>query len=315
MPLPTGKVKAKKNEPSLLFIVSAPKTGKTSSFLKLPNSLVFDLESGCDYYEGSYIDLKGESISSNRGVGSLLLSYAEELASLKANGTSYDFIVLDTLTSLEQVAKTKATWEYKKSTLGKNFTGDDVTSLPDGAGYYWYSKAFMSLITPFYNLANKCLILSGHIKVSKIDKTKYLKVTKTTIDIDPTVHDVNLLGSTKLAVLSQCDSIGLLTRDKNNPNHNIISFSPTASRPIYDSRCSGIKGKNFILSKYDPKLESLGETYWDLIFPSILNGTDEKKSTMVQVDDDFEEFLPPEEEVVTIQETEEEIIVDDNEEF
>ena len=259
--LPTSSVKPTTVDPTVLTILSNTKVGKTSSGLQLPNSLLIDLEDSTSFYEGTYLNLKKQSTIEGKGLGALLLETATAIqqANTEAGRPVYDFIIIDTLTVIEQIAKQKATFDYKKTLAGKNFTGSDVVSeLPKGAGYVWYNKAFNDLINPFKGLAGKCLILFCHAKLSSI--------TKDSTELD--IKDIELSGKNKLAVTAFVDSIGLLYRHKKNKNQNIMTFKTSDDNLVCGSRSPHLRNKTFVFSEYNPTTNVL-TTHWDLIFTSL----------------------------------------------
>lgn len=259
--LPTSSVKPTTVDPTVLTILSNTKVGKTSSGLQLPNSLLIDLEDSTSFYEGTYLNLKKQSTIEGKGLGALLLETATAIqqANTEAGRPVYDFIIIDTLTVIEQIAKQKATFDYKKTLAGKNFTGSDVVSeLPKGSGYIWYNKAFNDLINPFKGLAGKCLVLFCHAKLSSI--------TKDSTELD--IKDIELSGKNKLAVTAFVDSIGLLYRHKKNKNHNIMTFKTSDDNLVCGSRSPHLRNKTFLFSEYNPTTNVL-TTHWDLIFKSL----------------------------------------------
>jgi len=135
--LPTSTIEPTYIDPSVLTILSNTKVGKTSSCLQLPNSLLVDLEDSASFYKGTYLNLKKQSTVENKGMGSLLLETvaAIQQANTEAGRCVYDFIIIDTLTVIEKIARQKATYDYKKTLAGKNFSGTDVVAeLSKGAG-------------------------------------------------------------------------------------------------------------------------------------------------------------------------------------
>lgn len=270
--LPTSSIKPTTVDPTVLTILSNTKVGKTSSGLQLPNSLLIDLEDSTGFYEGTYINLKRQSIIEGKGLGALLLETAAAIqeANAEAGHPIYDFIIIDTLTVIEQIAKQKATFDYKKTLAGKNFTGSDVVSeLPKGSGYIWYNRAFNDLINPFKGLAGKCLVLFCHAKLSSI--------TKDSTELD--IKDIELSGKNKLAVTAFVDSIGLLYRHKKNKNQNIMTFKTSDDNLVCGSRSPHLRNKTFVFSEYNPTTDVL-TTHWDLIFTSL--GSDKQ---MQEVDE------------------------------
>lgn len=97
--------------------------GKTSLLSTLDNNLIIDLEDGSDYVEALKIKIHNVNELNN---------LCKEI--IKA-GCPYKFITIDTVTALEEIAKPLALNMYKASPLGKNYTGNDILSLPMGAGY------------------------------------------------------------------------------------------------------------------------------------------------------------------------------------
>lgn len=272
--LPTASVKPTTVDPTVLTILSNTKVGKTSSGLQLPNSLLIDLEDSTSFYEGTYLNLKKQSTVEGKGLGALLLETATAIqqANTEAGRPVYDFIIIDTLTVIEHIAKQKATFDYKKTLAGKNFTGSDVVSeLAKGAGYVWYNKAFNDLINPFKGLAGKCLVLFCHAKLSSI--------TKDSTELD--IKDIELSGKNKLAVTAFVDSIGLLYRHKKNKNQNIMTFKTSDDNLVCGSRSPHLRNKTFVFSEYDPAANVL-TTHWDLIFKSL--GSDKQMQEVEEIE-------------------------------
>ncbi|MFK5282519.1 hypothetical protein ACI3PL_23450, partial [Lacticaseibacillus paracasei] len=72
---------------------------------------------------------------------------------------------------MEDLATILATANYKKSIIGKSFTGSDVVKeLAQGAGYGWMRESFEQLYDPFTKLARKCFILVVHTKDNLLNK-------------------------------------------------------------------------------------------------------------------------------------------------
>ena len=256
--LPRTSTVAANTDPRILVMLSNSKVGKSSSLLKLPNSLLIDLEDGSEYYDGTKLNLKQEAAISKSGVGSLLEETAKLIKdeNIKAGKPIYDYIALDTLTAIEGLALAKATFEYKKSPIGKNFIGKDVTELPKGAGYGLLRRAFIDIVEPFKGLAGKALILSGHVKVTTDEKT----------ELD--VKDIQLTGSLKLYTVANADAIGYMYRSKKNKNQNMISFLTNEENIATGARSEHLRNTEFVFSEYDTTTNNLN-VHWDKIFTSL----------------------------------------------
>lgn len=246
-------------EPSKLLIFSLPKTGKTTITAQLPNSLLIDLENGSGFVSGVKQNIRKES--AKRGVHPII--YLNELASAikKKNAelgkAAYDFIIIDPLTTLENLAMELAATDYRTSVMGKSWTGKNIVKdLSNGAGYEWLRDAFERLYKMFDGLAGKSLILLGHVKLTSISKK----------GADLSAKDLNLVGKSKLLVTSDMDCTGYMFRDVETGN-NILSFRTEEQDLITGSRIKKLADKEIIISSTDEKGNVI--THWEEIFPSI----------------------------------------------
>lgn len=246
-------------EPSRLMIFGQPKIGKTRLFMDLPNSLMVDLEEGSKYYAGMKINVKEEAMKEGKHPVAAYLEIANLIkkANQDAGKKVYDFIGIDTLTVLEDWATIHATSEYKKSAIGKNFSGGNIVKeLSQGAGYSWQRDSFEMLYKAFDGLANKCLILFAHVKTASIQKKGETLNAK----------DVNLTGKLKLMITSDMDATGYMYREKSS-NKNALSFLTDEQDLVTGSRIPALAGKTFLISEV--KEGDVFESYWEKIFPSI----------------------------------------------
>jgi hypothetical protein len=128
--LPTKKIPAEEVNPKNLIIFSKPKTGKTSLVAELPNCLILDLEKGSNYVDA--LKIKVESFDHLKEIGKEILK----------QGKPYDYIAIDTITALEEMATGYAEILYSQTPIGKKWFlpggGKEkykvITFLPDGAG-------------------------------------------------------------------------------------------------------------------------------------------------------------------------------------
>lgn len=253
--LPIKSIEAVNQNPKKLAFISHPKIGKTSLLSKLQNCLIIDLEDSAEFYGGLFVNVV--KIAKEKNI-SMLEAYKLVIQSLeeqkKNNGGKpvYDYIALDSITVLQDIAKELALILYKQTAMGKAFTGTDITLLPQGGGEGWLRSAFEKLYSPLSNYCNKCLILAGHVKASSINKNGQ----------DISALDINLRGQLKLITTSQMDAIGFMFRDKGTQN-NIMSFKGHEQNLIAGSRCHHLSGQEFVISELKDK-ELI--TYWDKIF-------------------------------------------------
>lgn len=255
--LPQEVSKPTTNSIDLLVIFGPNKVGKTESLLQLPNSLMIDLEESAGYYTGRYISLKKVMIEEKIGPVTALSKIAETIdkKNKEVGKHFYDFLIIDSLSILEDIAMVYATKLYKKSVIGESFTGDDVTvELPRGAGYLWLRKAFEAILRPYLGIA-KTVILVGRVKDSSINKDGE--------DIE--AIDLDLTGKLKRMISYSASGVGILRRSKENENENILSFKHSYEDLSTGTRVPHISGKEFIISRKDPETGEL-QTFWDKIF-------------------------------------------------
>jgi hypothetical protein len=149
--LPTKKVKAERVNPKRIVIYSKPKTGKTTAYAGLDDNLIIDLENGADYVDALKIKV------------SSLQELLEAGKAIKTAGNPYKYVTIDTVTALEDMIMPLAVKLYKATSIGAKFDGDNVLTLPMGAGYLYIRQAFFQVLD-FIDTLAPTIILSGHIK-------------------------------------------------------------------------------------------------------------------------------------------------------
>lgn len=121
--LPTKPIDAVTQDPKNLIIFGLPKAGKTTALSTLPNNLILDIEDGSDYV--SALKVKANNVKEIK----------EVCEAIKEAGCPYDFITIDTVTALEDLAKPLALALYKKTPAGMNdILTKDVLTIAHGAG-------------------------------------------------------------------------------------------------------------------------------------------------------------------------------------
>jgi hypothetical protein len=244
MKLPTELIDVVDRNPSKLFIFSNPKVGKTSLVAQLPNCLILDAERGTKFVKA--LKLPAENIDDLREISDAIDEKNEKLGKF-----AYDYIAIDTVTALQDIAKELALKLYKKTPMGSTYKGDDVLKLPNGGGYYYLREAFEKIYKSFEG-RSKCLILLGHIKPASILKDGKELMAK----------DIDLTGKIKSITAADMDAIGYLYR---KGNQNILSFKTSEDDLATGARPPHLRGQEIIISEYDPTTEVL-TTHWDKIF-------------------------------------------------
>lgn len=134
--LPEEKTKAQRVNPKTMVLFGHPKIGKSTLLTGLENCLTLDLEKGSDFLDILKIDIIRES----EKMGVLPIVYLKKVINkIKeenkiAKKYIYKYIAIDTVTALEDIVLPLANKMYKDTPMGRNWVGDDVTTLPNGAG-------------------------------------------------------------------------------------------------------------------------------------------------------------------------------------
>lgn len=263
--IPLVKTKAKLESPKNLIIFSKPKTGKTSAYAELPNNLILDFEDGSDYIEGMVIKI--ETLADLKEVGK----------QIKEAGYPYDFVTIDTITSLDKITIPYAEQLYSNTLPGKNWYKKNtdgtyapdsgkakygnIINMPEGAGYKWLWEAHTKVVEFIKGFAPR-LIQSGHIKDVNLEKQSTVFASM----------ELDLSGKLKRIVTSASDAIGYLYR---KGNQNILSFK-TTDDVACGARPEHLSNVEIILSE---KTETGFVTYWERIYPELA----QKKEEIIEV--------------------------------
>jgi hypothetical protein len=235
--LPTKKVKAERVNPKRLVIYSKPKTGKTSAFAGLDENLIMDLENGADYVEA--LKVKIASLQELLDAGK----------AIKAAGNPYKYVTIDTVTALEDMVMPLAIKLYKSTSMGKNYDGDNVLSLPNGAGYLYLRQAFFQVLDFIDTLAPH-IILSGHIKDKQVDDKGEMVMAA----------NIDLTGKIKSLICANADAIGYMYR---KGNKTILSFK-TNEEVTCGARPEHLRNEEIVVTEMNDKGEL--EFNWNKVF-------------------------------------------------
>lgn len=235
--LPTKKVKAERQNPKRLLVYSKPKTGKTTAFAGLDDNLILDLESGSDYVEALKVKVSN------------LQELLDAGKAIKAAGNPYKYITIDTVTALEDMIQPLAIKLYRQTPMGKNYDGDNVTTLPNGAGYLYIRQAFFQVLDFIDTLAPH-IILAGHIKDKVVDDKGEMVMSA----------NIDLTGKIKSLICANADAIGYMYR---KGNKTILSFK-TNEEVTCGARPEHLRNEEIVVTEMNEKGEL--EFHWDKIY-------------------------------------------------
>jgi len=241
--LPTTKTKVKTENPKNLIIFGLPKAGKTTALAQLPKALIIDLENGTDYVESFCVKAKTYTE---------LFLIAKEL---KANPGQFDFVIIDTVTALEDIILPLANKLYRETVVGKNWDeNESILKVPNGGGYLYQREAMEKVIGWFQEVSPN-VILVGHVK------DKALNENGTELN----VKDLDLTGKVPRILSAKSDAICYVYRDLDT--HNLMANFGDLSSVLCGARMPHLSGKTLLLAE---KLEDdTIKTYWENIYPSL----------------------------------------------
>ena len=237
--LPTKAIAPTSDNPRLLMFYSTPKAGKTTILAGLENNLIIDLEGGADFISALKVD--GTTFEKLKEIKAALLA---------PDAPKYDYISLDPITRLEDIALDLARQMYVNSPQGKNFDLDNILYLPNGAGYFWLRQAFELIVFGFKGIA-PVLILSGHLREKMLEKGGK----------EVSFKEIDLTGKLRSIMSAHADAIGLLYR---KGPHGIMSFKRTGEDVIVGARPKHLRDAEIIIS--DLEEDGSVTTHWDRIF-------------------------------------------------
>lgn len=255
--LPANKTVKKIDDPRNLIMFGLPKVGKTSALAELEDNLIVDLENGTDYVEGFVV--KANNIKEIQSIAKAMSPTVKGKPNPEYEENRFKFITIDTITALEDMCLPLAKKLYMETAMGKNYEGEDVRTLPNGAGYLYIREA-MKKIIGWFKATGKNIILTGHVK----DKNLVEGGT------DLNVKSLDLNG--KLANILSADSDAICYVYRDTETGALMANFGDMSSVLTGARMPHLAGKTIELAErvYD---EATGEwkinTHWNRIFPSL----------------------------------------------
>lgn len=236
--LPQEKIKASRINPRKIILFGKPKIGKSTALAGLDNCLMIDLEGGTDYLDALKIDVMKLSKEKDLPPIKILQEVIKQIkeANQKAGGFVYKYGAIDTISVLEDMVLGLALSLYKKTVQGRNFQGENVLDLPNGAGYQ-YTRAALWMVLEQLEQCFETLIILGHLKDKLLEKEGK----------EMTERGLDLIGKSASILSANVDAIGYMYRED---NQTLVNFKPSETVTC-GSRCEHLKDKKIVLIESD----------------------------------------------------------------
>lgn len=236
--LPTEVVKASRVNPRSIILFGKPKIGKTTAISQLKDCLIIDLEGGTDYVDALKVDIvktaQKEGLSPIKVLKNLIDTLKK--ANEKANGFVYKYGAIDTISVLEDMVMPIALNLYKNTVQGRNFQGDNVLDLANGAGYQYTRKALWMVLEELKECFETLIIIS-HLKDKLLEKDGK----------EMNERGIDLIGKSATILSAHVDALGYMYRED---NETLVNFMASESITC-GSRCDHLKDKKIALITSD----------------------------------------------------------------
>lgn len=282
---------AKYTEPQRIFIIGAPKEGKSFIMQKLPkeDTLILDLEEhrrGYGAFECRSLSY-GDEIKSYKDLdkfNAMAYKYYEE----NNKTPKYKFLVVDLVDTIEKMAVRKATirrtklnsgyfnkWTEEECITNPNLSLKDkgktkptsqwisIIDLPHGRGWGLMKSEFMNMIGAFQYWAEKIIYVS-HIRISRIgEQGEGIELLST------------LSGSLSAQLAGHCDATALVERGEQDGKSTVFfnfdiqeRVEEESYRNFFGSAYEYLNGRKIPMS-VETDESGVYETHWEEIFPSL----------------------------------------------
>lgn len=249
--LPDEKSTVTVVNPVTLVLFGGTKQGKTTLVANLENNLIIDLEGGTRYYECLAIDVPKLAESNSESAWKTIKSIIVDLKEYKkANGSNkYRFITLDTAGVLEDMVMPYAVSLFKAEPRNKNYQGNNLRTVPNGAGWGYIREAFFNVLSMF-QLYCDSLIIVAHTKAKTINKGGQ----------EMEVMDIDVSGKMSQMLAAKAEAIALVYR---KDNKTMFSFKGE-QLIVSGARPEHLKEQEFIMCESDEDHQLT--FYWDKVF-------------------------------------------------
>lgn len=254
-------------EPGVLLLYSLQKVGKTTLACMLPDHYILGTEARALKYHRH----RGVYCPNAR-------AFVEQLDLIESDDDfKVKFLVVDTVTTLDEWAEYIGTIRYMNTTQGKAFNRvgeqangpkimpgqpgfNSVHSIPNGFGFRWSREVMMEWFKRFEKLVEdgkvEHVILMAHVK----DKLLVSKSGETVQSVD-----INLTGKVKNLWAAKADAVGYMYADDSK---RMVSFKTSSREKVLSGpRSHYLSDKTLEISDRDDKGKV--KANWEVIYPSL----------------------------------------------
>jgi hypothetical protein len=261
MELVTEKREPKYINPRIQLIYSTPKAGKSTLVSKLEDHLILELEpGGGDFISGRIQDIKTP------------VDFNNIISKIKnSNEKVCEYLIIDTVTKLDEWSEIVGTYNYMKKPQGKKFnregeepngimiTHNDkrfetVHELGQGYGYQYSRGVMTEWYDDFLDIIDSekvsYIILLAHVKDKSVE-------TRSGDVVDQI--DINLTGKVKSIYASRVDALGHFYREN---KQGFINYN-NEYKVLCGGRCPHLNG-SILVSEKQP--DNSVKTFWENIY-------------------------------------------------
>lgn len=195
------------------------------------------------------------------------------LKHLKDNPISFDFVVIDNLTPIDDLMFYKGTSDYMKSIMGRKF--NRVNEQVNGPEYDWDDKRFVTTVeglgqNGWHHQRNAMIDLMDNYFIPISLKTNLILIahTKDKVKTDALgstldQQDINLTGKLSSIFAGRVNAIAMMKR---KGDEAYLSFKHSSKQTNMGSHYSHLQGEVLISKLIDKEKDEI-ETYWENIYP------------------------------------------------
>lgn len=228
------------------IVFGREKCGKSTFLSELENALFIDTE-----YGTNHLSVKAIQPPLDKGpVGKMqwLKSLGQQLID---DGRPFDYVIVDTLSEVNEWSEWSGTYKYMCSAQGKSFNREkdkngnpikdgpmltpdhpdyqSVHSIPEGYGYRWSRDEMIDIFNLYLKVAKKCVIFVCHVE------DKFIAQKEQTDLVAP--KQLALTGKVREIFPRKVDAIGYIYNDK-----GVLKINFTGS----EERVGGTRAKHLV---------------------------------------------------------------------